>query len=784
MRRTAWLWLLALYLPLGVLACSVFGSSLDGYADGDAQPSCGAGLSVCGSSCVDTGSDPAHCGGCGKACGSGLVCANGECTDSCPTGLEDCAGACVNVQTSTLHCGGCGLGCTSGQLCVSGACVASCSGGAIDCGGACVDPQTDAQHCGGCDQACSLGQACSGGSCAASCTSGQTECSGLCVDTQSSAQHCGTCGNACAVGQICAEGGCKIFCPGGQVECSGLCFDLQSDINNCGSCGNGCATGQVCSSGGCTFNCATGQTECSGGCVNTQTDPSHCGSCGNGCAANQECVNGSCQIACKTLLNQQITDPWGTAWDGLERAVSTYDAASAICAGIGGRLPTATELYRVSAIQSATVGQTIHTNYLWSVVPFSSTAQVRVRLSDANVANLATTSTTNFRCVCPAPLPQTFTGNNCHGPPGSACFTLDTDNKRLNVDLQDRAPMAVGSALWECAFNRGRLTNSLTLFEAMQQGLPGGSNVYLSTADAVTTTQVALLRWTGVATNPSYSAAASDGANGTVRPVRCVGVNYESGTHPATVPDEFVAPLTRLKSETADSATTVAWLAAHDTCVSRGGHMPRGVELGELVQQGLPAGSNGWVWSADQGDYNGAAYRTHIVRWLGTVSMLGFTTTTDISVSDKVTNRLSRCIYYPIDTTYTGPAAADCAGGCFELALPGSAGAKLWLDAFDRAPAASLQNAISTCRAAGGHLASPRDYVEAIRGGLPNGTNAYLWTADRIRHTDPTLGVTPRVHTVRWNGVNPAFTDVPTATNSALLTASLAYRCLWTNELR
>ena len=39
---------------------------------------------LCGATCVNTSSDPANCGGCGKACGAGQTCAAGTCSCGAP----------------------------------------------------------------------------------------------------------------------------------------------------------------------------------------------------------------------------------------------------------------------------------------------------------------------------------------------------------------------------------------------------------------------------------------------------------------------------------------------------------------------------------------------------------------------------------------------------------------------------------------------------------------------------------------------------------------------------
>ncbi|MFT5432343.1 MAG: hypothetical protein ACI9OJ_003042, partial [Myxococcota bacterium] len=62
----------------------------------------------------------------------------------------------------------------------------------------------------------------------------------------------------------------------------------------------------------------------------------------------------------------ELTDGWGFVWDGLERQSANWANATADCAARGGRLPTATELYRVSGAHRSEVGTSYNTNYLWT----------------------------------------------------------------------------------------------------------------------------------------------------------------------------------------------------------------------------------------------------------------------------------------------------------------------------------------------------------------------------------------------------------------------------------
>jgi Stigma-specific protein, Stig1 len=782
-----------LRLALGALvalpvACSVFGSSLDSFTEGGGgkQPSCDATQKLCGTLCVDTSSSPDHCGDCGSACPGQQVCDQSACSDTCSGGRTACNRACVDTQTDPQHCGDCDTFCTTAEICSNGKCATSCATGQTQCGGSCVDTQTDDQNCGACNTPCSLGQKCAGGSCVVSCNTGQTECGGVCVDTQSNVYNCGSCGNACNAGEACTAGKCAIACPPGQTACGGQCTDTLNDNANCGACGTACVAPEKCGNAQCAVTCPTGQDVCAGACVDLQSDMANCGTCGNACTSTQECSAGTCVIACKTLLNQPIADPWGFSWDGLERAVTTYDQAKTTCEGIGGRLPTASELYRVSATQSATVGQTINTNYLWSTVPYNPTSHVRVRLSDATINNVANTTNLNYRCVCPPSLPKAYVGGNCFGPVGQACYGLDGEGKRYNMDVADRAPLSKGAAIWECTFYRGHLATPIQYAEAIQQGIGAGSNTWLHTANDVHYSNDALVSWSDPTTwkfqYTGSTNAMSWGNTSNFRPFRCAGVNYEAGTHPVTITNEFVGPLSGYKGEADDNAAAI-WPAPDNACLANGGHVPTSTELTELIQQGLPNGSHAWLLTSDQAGWNGTQFLLMVKRWTGTELDHQDAYTTDLSWAYRTQSNAYRCIYYPVDTGYTGPASGDCAGGCFELALSGGSGAKIWLDSFDRAPPANAAAAVATCRGVGGHLASERDLTELIRAGLPNGSGTWIMSGD------PEIGDGANgsllMGVVKWSATDTSFSDqYSTYSTWGNAQTAIPYRCAWTNELR
>lgn len=69
------------------------------------NPTCAPGERLCGTTCVDTSSDPNHCGGCGTTCPPGSACCNGTC---CPPGSTCCGNGCCPAGSTCCgdRCGG------------------------------------------------------------------------------------------------------------------------------------------------------------------------------------------------------------------------------------------------------------------------------------------------------------------------------------------------------------------------------------------------------------------------------------------------------------------------------------------------------------------------------------------------------------------------------------------------------------------------------------------------------------------------------------------------------
>lgn len=173
-----------------------------------------------------------------------------------------------------------------------------------------------------------------------------------------------------------------------------------------------------------------------------------------------------------------FVDAWGNAFDLLQRAPATFSAATAACESRGGRLPLATELFRVRYAQGVVpteLGQsgTATIDPLWTLTPeHRPNFQLQVRLSDGAVTAASTGATTApYRCVWPATRPTAFSGHACYGDPAAPCFTVG----RLRADAFPRARVPHASAQFECRFLGGRLPTVAEAATLQQAAVPNSA---------------------------------------------------------------------------------------------------------------------------------------------------------------------------------------------------------------------------------------------------------------------------------------------------------------------
>lgn len=165
---------------------------------------------------------------CEIPCRPDQVCLGGQCR--CPIPGEECDGVCVNTDTDPQHCGTCENACGVDQVCDARSCVAGCSSGRISCSDACINPSEDRDFCGASGDCmgtargtqCRADQICNGGQCR--CEEGFQECGDTCVNINLHPLHCGACGVACGVvantTAVCSGGSCT--CTSGWEDCDAL----------------------------------------------------------------------------------------------------------------------------------------------------------------------------------------------------------------------------------------------------------------------------------------------------------------------------------------------------------------------------------------------------------------------------------------------------------------------------------------------------------------------------------------------------------------------------------
>lgn len=302
--------------------CVPCGGSLEPCCDGDAcepgavcadatcvacgetdQPCCAGDTCADGGECVDArcvacgGADEPCCGG--LLCRGELACASGRCGCSAPR--RACGESCVDTTSDEAHCGGCGRACAADgrppdEVCEDGSCrpcgemsQRCCDPSASPIGVACFDSRLCTggicAGCGAIGQPCCARRTCGLG---ATCGAGDT-----CVDA-----GCGHIGDACCAGRRCAEGICSGSVPStGTCRPEGACTTSECDLFE-GGCpaGEGCypdlpvacvtegvgADGDPCPSSGL---CAAGHF-----CVGDVCREACCGSDSSTCPSEQVCV--------------------------------------------------------------------------------------------------------------------------------------------------------------------------------------------------------------------------------------------------------------------------------------------------------------------------------------------------------------------------------------------------------------------------------------------------------------------------------------------------------------
>ena len=240
--------------------CPTRANSTPSCVSGSCVPVCTPGFRDCDgredNGCeVNVMTDANHCGECPVVCperaNAMRTCSAGSCRFICPREFADCdmiaANGCeVSLNDNPAHCGRCGRRCGTGAdamrpHCFDGQCGVGCDSVRASQNCDCRDIWTNPLTCGTtCIVAirnnCAANLACLGGVCG--CPAEQMSCSGGCAALQTDVANCGACGRHCPTGASCVSGQCQ--CPTGQIVCGDICVDPRRDRSHCAQCNSPC----------------------------------------------------------------------------------------------------------------------------------------------------------------------------------------------------------------------------------------------------------------------------------------------------------------------------------------------------------------------------------------------------------------------------------------------------------------------------------------------------------------------------------------------------------------
>lgn len=490
----------------------------------------------------------------------------------------------------------------------------------------------------------------------------------------------------------------------------------------------------------------------------------------------------------------EAIDPWGEAFDGIQRTATSWTAANAQCAALGGNLPTVTELHRNNAATgSGSIADANATAFLWTrIADAPASERVTVRLSDGAVASAAEGAAVAYRCVWPDAHHPVFTDDACHGPPGAGCDVQDLVH---NMDSWDRPPLRFAAAVNECNAYNASLPDVRRMQEAIQAGLSNPTSQWLWAGEGkywyTGGFGATLARFDASPQEAWYftSGSGATGATTSALRFRCIGRGTTSiGVLPASPPctGGCTAALDRASPVYADSTdrTATDQASAAADCAAQGGSLPHLDEFADLVRAGWPAFPD-LLWTSDpayayDGTYGFDTYRQGAMasaRWQPDAS----TATVSVPASPRAYRCIWRTRIEASPTTCAGDQAQVWTGAGYACvaSIPGDAGGNAnqlaytddWGNQWDlqNRAAASWDVAKQTCEAIGARLPLPgeawRVRYNAEVGTALGGTTdtSYLWTA--APHS--TVGARTRLR----------LSDGASAPLAA--TSTSPYRCIW-----
>jgi hypothetical protein len=312
---------------------------------------------------------------------------------------------------------------------------------------------------------------------------------------------------------------------------------------------------------------------------------------------------------CSGAYGYPRLDAWRDVWDGWPRLAADIGAARADCEAAGGRLPTASEIYRNSG---APVGSRmfLENDWMWTFLADYQGSPVIVHSGDGRTDRSDGSVERTYRCVWPEETTAGFDRRRCLGPDGGECFRLG----RENADAYERPPLDYVAASQECSFYGASLPVAADWGELTHAGIPYGTDNWLWNGNPTYGNEygyiMTLSAFNAIAA-PHWGFTNAYG-NGTVAYAtgrynfRCVGLADPSAAAlPADPPceGECFQLSSRRSPLVADGEDRAAatWDVAVETCRADGGELPNQADFAELAHAGWAASASP-LWMA-HGNY-------------------------------------------------------------------------------------------------------------------------------------------------------------------------------------
>ena len=319
-------------------------------ADQPRDAGCASDEVSCGSQCVSTSTDPAHCGRCNHACDATERCILGSCEARCTlagialdAGAVDPSDPCAQCtpanSTTEWSARPDGTSCAAQQICAAGQCASQCFIDGVLRTAMAVNPD---DGCKACDPAvsttswstradgttCAANEVCVAGVCQAKCFIDGASLAAGALDPTNPCQQCNPMvstsvwsarsdGASCASGKVCTGGTCEARCfVGGTFyapDAGSLCERCDPGQSTSAFTpapdGTACGTGQVCAASGCAAKCFIGGVLYADGAVDPLNACQQCTvsnsttgwsmrATGSSCGAGQLCEANTCVSKC------------------------------------------------------------------------------------------------------------------------------------------------------------------------------------------------------------------------------------------------------------------------------------------------------------------------------------------------------------------------------------------------------------------------------------------------------------------------------------------------------